>query len=155
MVNAKPAALADHASTIRVLHSRYEAAYAEYNVIDRAEGALADDPADHKARFAYETAKGVNDAELEALRVAILYQVPVCWVDAMTLQFHIHSVSDMLANSAVSDAEQAALFVGIDTLFDFMCCEVRQDHEELGGQFQAGANRVFFARRRRTGIVED
>ncbi len=66
--------------------------------------------------------------------------------------FHIHTAFDL--TDKPTEEEQAATKTAIDTLLDFMCCEVDQDHEALGKHFQASANIVFDKRRYRTGIVE-
>ncbi len=135
------------------MHSRFEAAWQEFNRTDEADTALdKNDPADLSLEFGYRNAKNANNAETDALRHAILYQVPTTWPEAMVLLFHTH-VAHSLSDKP-SPEEYAATETAIDTLFDFMCCEVDQDHEAIGKQFQASANIVFDKRRYRTGIVE-
>lgn len=142
-------------SPIMAMHQRYEEAMAEYNVVDDADLQLGGDNADKQLGRSYLDAKRTNAAETTALRVAILYQVPDSWVDAMILQFHIYVATDMAVNDSINEEERNGLTIAIGTLFDFLCCEVRQDHESLGGQFQSSAQLAFFRRRYRTGIVED
>jgi uncharacterized membrane-anchored protein YhcB (DUF1043 family) len=100
--------------------------------------------------FKYQRAETANNAETDALRQAILYQVPTTWTEAMALLFHI--AFDL--TDKPTKEERAATQTALDTLLDFMCCEVDQDHEELGRHFQTSANIVFDKRRYRTGIVE-
>ncbi len=65
------------ASPILAMHARYEAAWQEYNRIDTASTALdKSDPADELLGFKYQRAETANNAETDALRQAILYQVP-------------------------------------------------------------------------------
>lgn len=140
-------------SPILVMHSRYVAAWEEYTRIDKAATALGkNEPADLKLEFAYRDGMTANNGETDALRLAILYQVPTTWVEAMVLQFHI-SISYELVDEP-STEDRAVLRSAIDTLFDFMCCEVDQDHEALGHGFQQAAIIAFDKRRYRTGIVE-
>jgi hypothetical protein len=120
--------------------------------IDLADTNLGKDDDDQALSFRYEEAKRANNAETDALRQAILYQVPTAWPEAMILLFHIHVASDL--TDKPTKEERAATHTALDTLLDFMCCEVDQDHEALGKHFQASANIVFDKRRYRTGIVE-
>jgi len=141
------------ASPILAMHARYEAAWEQFNQIDTASTALnRKDPADDSLGFKYQTAETANNAETDALRQAILYQVPTTWPEAMVLLYHIHIAFDL--TDKPTKEERAATETAIDTLFDFMCCEVDQDHEALGKHFQTSANIVFDKRRYRTGIVE-
>lgn len=141
------------ASPILAIHARYEAAWEQFNQIDTASTALdKSDPADDLLGFKYQTAETANNAETDALRQAILYQVPTTWPEAMVLLFHIHVASDL--TDKPTKEERAATQTALDTLLDFMCCEVDQDHEALGKHFQVGANIVFDKRRYRTGMVE-
>lgn len=138
---------------ILAMHARYEAAGQEYNRIDLAATKLGKDEADLTLRFHYQKAQRANNAEVDALRQAILYQVPATWPEAMILLFHIHIAFDL--TDKPTEEETAATETAIDTLFDFMCCEVEQDHEQIGSQFQTSANLVFSKRRYRTGTLED
>ncbi len=148
-----PAKSETNSSPILAMQHRYDAAWQEYNRIDVAATALRKDhPDDLSLEFAYRDGMTTNNAETDALRPAILYQVPTTWVEAMVLQFHINIAHDLVDEPSVED--RAALATAMDTLLDFMCCEVDQDHEALGRQFQTSANMVFDKRRYRTGIVE-
>jgi hypothetical protein len=138
-------------STIRVLHASYEAAYAAYNALDAANQDLGSTTPDRKRSYGIEVAMTSAVAEADALRIAILRQVPGDMVDAEILLFHIHTAVEM-----GSEGEQSrALATAVSTVFDFMCCEVDQDHEQLGQQFQSATLQVFEARRLRTGVLED
>lgn len=142
-------------SPILAMHQRYEATMAEYLVIEKAES-RARKERDENTEGAMSRAMRASCRETDALRTAILHQVPDSWTEAMVLQFHVVNAFDMMAGCTdYPEYEQEALQTGIDTLFDFMCCEVDADHERVGRNFQDGANRVFFNRRRRTGVVED
>ena len=140
-------------SPILAMHARDEKAWEEYNAIDAEHAQTPNDREHLGVRFRYREAMSSSQSEIDALRLAILYQVPKTWAEAMVLQYHIHIMNDL--TDKPSDEDRAALETAIDTLFDFMCCEVEQDHEELGKQFQTSANLVFTKRRYRTGILED
>ncbi len=87
-MNAPFASAATKPSPILAMHSRYVAAWEGFNRIDVAETALdKNDRADWSLGYHYQTAKDANNAETDALRQAILYQVPTTWVEAMVLQF--------------------------------------------------------------------
>ncbi len=142
------------ASPILAMHARYEAAWVEFNAIDRARTALNTNIPDNcNLEFRYAGAMKASNGGIDALRLAIFYQVPTSWQEAMILQFHLYSIFD--AGQVVPEEEQLALNTAIETLFDFMCCKVDADHERLGHQFQTGANLVFEKRRYRTGNLED
>lgn len=143
-------------SPILSMHARYEQTMAEYNIVDQAEGAARKDDDDyHQSR--YSQALKALTRETDALRVAILHQVPVIWKEVMILQFHIVNAFDMHANCAGEppEAEKEALQTAIDTVFDFMCCEIDTDHEKVGAAFQDGASHALWKRRYRTGSVEE
>ncbi len=149
-MNAPLTSAASKPSPILAMHARYEAAWVEYNQTDTAGMALGKDG--HSLEFRYDAAKATNNTETDALRHATLYQVPTTWPEAMVLLFHTH-VAHSLSDKPTPE-EYAATETALETLLDFMCCEVAQDHETLGKQFQASANIVFDKRRYRTGIVE-
>lgn len=142
-------------STIMAMHQRYEAAMAEYLLAEKAERKAKNDGDDDSAR-SFERGMRALCRETDALRLAILNQVPDRWDEAMVLQFHITNAADLLVSSdGGPEAEQEALLTAIDTVFDFLCCERAEDHNALGREFQRAANRIFVARRHRTGQVED
>ncbi|RYG86128.1 MAG: hypothetical protein EON59_10695, partial [Alphaproteobacteria bacterium] len=129
-------------SPILAIHKRYEDATNDYDAAERAES-KAKLEQDTDLEFSADVAMRKISREQDALRIAILYQVPTNWKEALILQFHIMCLSDMMIGSerAGPDVgeEGAALQVAIDTLFDFMCCEVTEegsdlhvDHEALG-----------------------
>lgn len=139
------------ASALLAMHARFETAWAEYNRIDNAGLQSKDNMLSHKL----ETAMQENAAETSALRVAILYQVPDTWVEALILMFHIDAAHDARCNDHEPDkAEGKALTVAIETLFDFMAHEVRCDHEKIGHQLAQSAVFAYERRARRTGVLE-
>jgi len=156
-MNAPVTIAATQTSPILAMHHRYEAAWEEYNRVDVADTALGtSDPADQSLSYWYQTAKTAktaNNAETDALRQAILYQVPATWPEAMILLFHVHSAHGL--TDKPSPEEFSATETALDTLLDFICCKADQDHEAIGKHFQNGANRVFDKRRYRTGMLED
>jgi hypothetical protein len=91
--------------------------------------------------------------EIDALRRVILYQVPITWEDALVLQFHIYIMHRLEDDPPKEDVE--ALTVGIETLFDFMACELDKGDLAFGRQLDTGAKLVFYRRRYRTGTMED
>lgn len=154
LLKAAPAEAAntDHATTIiTTLHRRYEQTMAEYLVIERAETAASDEIEEAGFRRACQD----SVRETEALRMAILHQVPTDLTDAAILQFHVTCAYDMAINCEDQpEAEREALTTAIDTLFDFLCCELKVDHQQVGASFKDGAIRAHFNRRHRTGKVE-
>jgi hypothetical protein len=142
-------------SLIAALHARYEATQAEYDAVDRADtvqGKKRDDKSDAQH---YRTALLTSERESDALRNAILYQVPDTWSDALILQFHIVCAYDMYSCATEpNERDNERLQVAIDTLFDFMCSEVRTETDEIGPGFAYGASRARSLRRLRTGVVE-
>lgn len=141
-------------SLIAALHERYEATQAECNVVDRAETAARRQSGEDAAER-YRGACKTLVQEADALRDAILCQVPDSWSDALILQFHIVCASDQRVNEdEPSDASGALLQLAIDTLFDFMCSEVPREAPDIGSAFASEAARISRARRLRTGVVE-
>lgn len=142
-------------SLILALHARYEQALEDHSSVDEAEP-TGDTPEKRLAKYPYERAMETLNKELDALRMAILYQVPGTSADAMILQYHIVEGIDMMANAtAKNQAEEAAVEVAASTLFDFMAREDHQtDHEALGRSFKRRTLHAFNARRFRTGQVE-
>ena len=140
-------------SPIMAIHARYEAGMAEYAAIEKAEHAVRAAGTDEAGSM--NRALKACSSESDALRMAILHQVPASWAEAAILQYHISNAYDLLVTDepVVSD-DRDTLGTAIDTLFDFMCCEVKQDHAEIGSSFSQSAIRVHFARRDRTGNTE-
>jgi hypothetical protein len=138
-------------SLIVSLHARYEAAWVEYNTIDSARVALnKKNEAERLLDFSYEDAMKANHREIEALRLAIFYQVPTTWQEALLLQYHVHSILE--PSQAAAEEEAEALATAVDTLFDFMCDEI--EHEDVEGLFQRGEHLVSERRHRRTGKLQ-
>lgn len=149
--------MTDKLSTIRAIHARYEAVNQEYCKIDDClSGLSGNDVLTEKMRL--RNALDASLAERDALRLAILRQVPDSWIDAMILTYHIYNVHDLIDGSepdARTPGEKEALAIAIDTLFDFMACEVDANHEEIGPSFQESAIYAYQRRRLRTGVTDD
>jgi hypothetical protein len=142
------------ASVIRAMHARYEQCSAEYNRIDAEEARLRRG-GESLTALHLDTAMHHNRIESDTLRQAILMQVPDSWPDALILQFHVWVEQDaQAAADQVSEGERNVLSIAMDTLLDFMACEVQADHAEIGNDFQQARNMVHFKRRYRTGEVE-
>ena len=138
------------ASPILAMHARYEAAWTEFNSIEAAKANLnTKNEAERDLAYRYDEAMKANTGETDALRVAMLYQVPSTWQEALILQFHVQSAADpaLLA----TQGEKDALEVGHDTLFDFMSGEV--DLEGANEVLRNTAEIVCDRRRFRTGSV--
>lgn len=137
---------------LMTLHRRYEQTMSEYLIIEQAENAESNEI----EKAALRRACKASCTEAEALRLAILHQVPLDLSDAAVLQFHIACAYDMGINCEdTPEAETEALTTAIDTLFDFLCCKMSGDHDRVGKSFKDGAIQSHFKRRRRTGLVED
>jgi hypothetical protein len=146
------------ASLMAALHARYEATQTEYAAVELADMATRPKSKEREnnpdARH-YGTALLTSEHESDALRNAILYQVPDSWSDALILQFQIVCAYDIYSCASEPDEQDnERLQVAIDTLFDFMCAEVRAEAGEIGAGFAYGAARAFQLRRLRTGMVE-
>ena len=143
-------------SLIQSLHARFEAVQLECRAIEQAQH--AEDPNDYLERGKLDRASSASAAEEDALRYAILTQVPDSWKDGLILAYHVRIEQDLQANIAetfaASDPRPRILSNAIDTLLDFMCCETNLDHAEVGAEFQQAAVDVFYARRYRTGLME-
>ncbi|WP_267386149.1 hypothetical protein [Sphingomonas sp. GC_Shp_3] len=140
-------------SLIAALHARYEAAQAECHAVDLAETSARRQSED--AADCYRNACKTLMQEADALRDAILHQVPDTWSEALILQFHILCAHDQRINEdAPDDAGAALVQLAINTLFDFMCAEVRTDVAQIGAAIAETAARISRARRLRTGVVE-
>jgi hypothetical protein len=143
------------ASLIAALHARYEATQSEYATIDLADTPQAKQRQNSPDVQHFDTALLTSEREADALRNVILYQVPDSWSDALILQYHIVVAHDAhAAASKPKEEDSERLQIAIDTLFDFMCTEVRADAGEIGATFKDAAASVFRARRLRTGVVE-
>jgi hypothetical protein len=142
-------------SIILDLHARYEAAWAEFNVAEAAQPAKPKngDSPDFKLYFRLEDGMHRNSRETDALRLAILYQVPATDEEATVLAFHCWGLFDP-ASSPTKD-ETHAIEEGLNSIFDYLVSEGRADMDKMGAQFTHGALIAFDRRRYRTGKVED
>ncbi|MCR5872279.1 MULTISPECIES: hypothetical protein [unclassified Sphingomonas] len=140
-------------SPLMALHQRWEQTQAEYSAIEDAERAL---PKGDTERFALERAMKASCREANAVANATLFQVPMTWAEAMVLQYHALNAYDLLSsNEGGKELEWDTVETALEAVFDFMACELPDDHGTIGTAFQEGANRVFQRRRLRTGVVED
>lgn len=141
-------------STIRALHARYEENETAYVAIDRADMERAQAGADQMLGCRYRDAMKESAAASDALRLAVLFQVPTDRSDALILQYHIRCQHDINANSTdeVSDQDKLALDLAIDALFDFMARD-NADHAQIGTHLAAGVRQASQRCAFRTGLV--
>jgi hypothetical protein len=141
-------------SVLMAMHQRYEATMVEYLAIEAAWNTACKENDDQRHQL--ERSCQSSCRETDALRLAILHQVPADLREAAVLQFHIANAFDLMAGCEdFPTNEQEALTTAIETLFDFMCCELKHDHEQIGLAFKDEAVRAFFDRRHRTGEMEN
>ena len=142
-------------SPILAMHARYEAAQAAYTTLDNAQSATRRGAAaDSSYTLAVETGMTRADAESDALRTAILYQVPNTAEEALILQYHVWIAVDLYGQDA-PDLDRAAMLTAIDALFDFAVSTTPLAADAAPGrQFAYGADRVRERRSFRTGKLE-
>lgn len=145
-------------SLILALHARYEQAWGEYNRLEeaRAAWAKAKPPSEeHSRKYQIESAQSESQREIDALRLALLHQVPTNWQEALVLADHVHTalaITDSFDTDR-NDPERSAFETGFDTLLDFMFGEI--DHEGIGGYQMEQAEKIVRERRRfRTAQLE-
>ena len=146
------------------LHARYEIAWLQHQAIEartigqKARIATAEQELQQGMRelqYSLEEADRVNQIEVDALRVAILFQMPTTWQEALVLAYHIHNSYDLRDPEHTSDLEKQALQTGLDLLLDFMFGEI--DHDQMdccGTQMLNLANIVYDRRHTRLGGEE-
>lgn len=141
-------------STIRVLHARYEENETGYVAIDHADMERAKDAAGQMLGCRYRDALKESSAASEALRLAILFQVPTDRTDALILQYHIRVQHDLNANNSSENPAQdkLALDLAIDALFVFMARDLA-DHAQIGTHLAAGVRQASQRRDFRTGSL--
>lgn len=141
-------------SIIRALHARYEAASTELNAVDEAATKLT---RSGRSGAAYDKAqRGIRASmrEMDALRLALLYQVPNSPVEALMLSHHISIAYDMLyAGTDFTNLEKKALGAAVDALFAYIVGNMEGDYEALGEGLRYNANRTSEAVRLRTGVI--
>lgn len=155
MIAPAPASLP--ISPLLVMHERYEAAWSADAKIEAAENELDDsDQGNETLKFQYEEARKKIGAETDTLRIAILYQVPMSWADALILQYHAWGMADLLESmDSRHDDMREALLVGMETLFDFMAAEVDDvDHEAIGPMFKGQTMLAWYRCRTRAAELE-
>jgi hypothetical protein len=149
--NQQGAALAvPTSSAIVAMHSRYEAAAIEQEAIDQG-------PTDGRARIRIDSAISDLVSEKDALRTAILRQVPDSRDEFAIVLFHANNSFDLIADTEGEDwqkPEAAALRIAMQHLFDFAASEFVSDPMAIGRAFTAEATRTHRLRRLRTGNVE-
>lgn len=136
MATRPPASLP--VSPLLVMHERYEAAWSADTKIEEAENDLDNSPSSQSLKTRYDDARNKIMAETDTLRIAILYQVPTSWADALVLQFHVWGMADLLDGLETRPADmRAAVLVGMESLFDFMATKVANvDHDAIGAMFK-------------------
>lgn len=137
-------------SPIAAMHARYEATWEEYNRLDEAHTKLdKKDESGRRLDNRYQDGMKASSREADALQMAILYQVPTTWQEALMLQYHVHTAADPHRN--MTEDEKFAVETGLDTIFDFMCDEI--DHDEEVSMLQRSECLVSDRRRHRTGKI--
>lgn len=142
-------------SPIAVMHTRYEAVMAVSSVVDSASLNLGKSDDEQQLGFGYAKAITTCEAETDALRTAILFQIPTSWHDALILQYHVYVAHDLYTPGREPENERAALGVAIATIFDFMARMVEADQDALGRCFKASTMLVSDRRRFRTAELKD
>lgn len=143
-----------HLSPILAIHRQYEAAMEAQHTLDLADMGLGKCEADQRLEHRYKIAMGAADAETDALRTAILYQVPATAEEALILQYHVWIAADLYGQEA-PEAQWAAFLAALDILFDFHASETPDaETGDLGKQFVSGTRLAESRRRLRAGDVE-
>lgn len=144
-------------SALKAMHQRYEAATAEFNVIDETRSALRPSHGDAVETYyrQLDEACSASIGETDALRTAILHQVPQDADDVAILHYHIAAAYDMMLGcETYPKHEQEALTTAINTMLDY-ACGMAPDVQQLSGDaFAYCADQVNRKRRYRTGLVE-
>lgn len=142
-------------SVIEALHRRHEQVMDAMTVAEERSLAAGRRTSPPSLGIRLNAAASVISKEMDAIQAALLHQVPESWRDALILLYHVRNACDQtIAGTVPSEAADERLQIAIDTLFDFMCCEVDADHGEIGAAFQAEATAVFTTRRLRSGEAE-
>lgn len=134
------------ASAIVVMHQRYEAASAAHHALDLA-----------RDLDRYMGAMSDLVAEQDALRVAILQQVPESRDEFAIVLFHTNNAYDLMADNRGEDwnaDEGEAVRVAMQHLFDFAASEFAADPLTIGRAFSREAMRTRKLRLLRTGNPE-
>jgi hypothetical protein len=135
------------------MHARYEAAWTEFEAMELQEQ-KATRSGQECASYQLQQAQKANLREIDALRLAILYQVPNSGTDALVLCHHIESAFDLIEEGSAHEAERQVVGVALSSLLDFMCRDGGQEPASLGAMFKASADRVRNTTRQRKGEVE-
>lgn len=143
-------------SAMLIMHQRYEAATSEYDVVDCARPALPHAQGEEAESHRRELDEGCTAslAETDALRTAILLQVPRNALEAAILQFHIAAAFDMLLSyETLPKHEKDALNTAISTMHDYLCRMAPNAGQVAGNAFAFSAAWADRKRRYRTGHV--
>lgn len=144
-------------SALKAMHQRYEAANAEFNVIDETRSTLRAPRSDATESYhrQLDEACSASIGETDALRTAILFQVPQDAEDVAILHYHIGAAYDMMLGcETYPKHEQEALNTALNTVLDY-ACRMAPDVQQLSGDaFAYCAAQVNRKRRYRTGEVE-
>ena len=138
-------------SVIHAMHSRYEAAWDEYNRADSAKLALTGDER-LRAQFQLDDGMRENATESELLRLSILHQVPTDDAELSVLAFHAWGLFDYDQNT---EEDRSALGQALNSIFDYLVSEGRVDMEKMGKQFTTGVRLAHDRVRFRTGQVDE
>jgi hypothetical protein len=147
---------------ITVLHRMYERAWQATGVIEK-EIEEARESEKIGDTYRWNVAMTANQREASLLQLALLYQVPTTWRDALILAHHVRELQGHVATGAKEGTiyavqhewERDALDVGLTALLDFLACELPdEDHEEIGPMFKASTMHAWNSRRARTGAED-
>lgn len=145
-------------SALLAMHQRYEVATGEFDAIDCARSSLRDSDDDEAVSLRRQYDEGCSSSigETDALRTAILFQVPQDATDAAILQYHIANAFDMMESCEVYPKhEQEALSTAISTLFDYTCRMACDAQQPAGVAFAYSVAWASRKRRYRTGQLEN
>lgn len=137
-------------SLIATLHARYASVWAEHG---RADCAATYAPPDGKVRLWLDRGMEGLLRESDALRLAMLYQVPQTMEEAALLSYHVWSIYDSVA--ALTADEKLALEAAVTALFDFLMRHGAADMNGHGEIFRAGTMLAWKSVRARTGEIDE
>jgi CHASE3 domain sensor protein len=136
-----------------VLYERYEQAWDEFH---RIEAATPRNPAtrdDDALKSRLQDAAAANQREIDALRHAMLYQLPKDAADAVLLAAQLWTTFGLTDDfdATEDDPDRLAFETGLETLLDFLMGEA--DDLQPGYQLATAERLVRSRRQLRTGMV--
>lgn len=140
-------------SVIAAMHARYEALDRQYDATDRASNGAPDD-----RRHQLLAALRDMQTESDTLRDAILRQRLTDNQDLAIFAFHLHHLTDMLADIEPNSMRECHTeLLGLancaaETVFDYVVGEGFGDMERIGSSFHSAAMRCHDRRQDREGL---